>query len=122
MSYRKFLGDSGEHIAAQHLQAQGFRILEKQFRTPFGEIDLICLDGDEIVFVEVKTRVSVDGVSPEESVTTQKIGHVLRSGEYYLDSVSHKDAWRIDVIAIETRGEKQDIVHIEAIDIPEKYW
>ena len=62
---RKLLGRSGEDRAARHLAGLGYRVLERNYRTPQGEIDLIALDGDTVVFVEVKTRTSDSFGAPE---------------------------------------------------------
>ena len=66
------LGDRGECAAAKYLEAQGFRILERQHRGHFGEVDLIAIDGDTIVFVEVKTRATTSAGDPTEAVDLPK--------------------------------------------------
>ncbi len=66
---RRLLGGAGERAAARHLRRQGFRILARGYRTPWGEIDLIARDGDVLVFVEVKTR---RHGAPAEAVTPEK--------------------------------------------------
>ncbi len=78
------LGKLGETFAAELLAAQGYRILEKNFRCGLGEIDLIAEKNDEIVFVEVKTRRSDRFGCPAESVTREKQRHMKRTAEYYL--------------------------------------
>ncbi len=122
MNTRKRLGDHGEQLAAEHVLARGFTVLAKQLRTPFGEIDLVCRDGDEVVFVEVKTRQQSTDVFPEEAVTKAKLSHMVRCAQWYLDAHPKATAWRMDVIAIAVSGEKTDIQHFEAIDIPEEFW
>ena len=66
---RKLLGRTGEDRAADHLAGRGFRILERNYSAPYGEIDLIALDGDTVVFVEVKTR---RGAGALEAVDARK--------------------------------------------------
>jgi len=68
----KLLGDRGERAAARFLRRQGMKILERQSRNQFGEIDLVAKDGDCIVFVEVKTRSSVLAGQPFEAITHAK--------------------------------------------------
>jgi putative endonuclease len=70
---RRQLGATGEQIAAEHLVRRGFQILERNFRTRFGELDLIVTDGRVTAFVEVKTRVARDTRrDPLESVHPRK--------------------------------------------------
>ncbi len=120
---RRQLGDSAEALAARYLEKKGYRVLARQFKKIFGEIDLICQDGDEVVFIEVKSRSSSAYGYPEQAVTPVKIGHILKVGESYLTKYHLQDSsWRIDVVAIEYHTEPPTITHIQAIDIPEQYW
>lgn len=95
------LGKWGENIACQFLVARGFECLEKNYRTPDGEIDLIVKKDSEIVFVEVKTRRNLDHGTPEESITDEKLEHIESSVGWYLDE-HHlpDDNWRADVISV----------------------
>lgn len=95
-------GRWGEDIAARYLAAHGYRILARNVRTPYGEIDLIAQQGDEIVFVEVKTRTTLAFGWPEEAVTARKLTHVARSALAWLAEHSEWEAapWRVDVVAI----------------------
>ncbi len=99
--YRQILGAWGESRAADFLQQQGLTLLGKNFRTAAGEIDLIAQDGDELVFVEVKTRSSADFGYPEEAVTETKIEHLLEVSESYLLEHLEVQSWRLDVVAIQ---------------------
>lgn len=82
---RKLLGDRGERAAARYLRREkGMRILARQFSTRWGELDLICLDGDTIVFVEVKTRKSDEYGHPTEAVTRTKQQHLTKAALYWL--------------------------------------
>ena len=122
MDDRRIFGDEGEQLAADFLRAKGYQIHESQYRTRFGEIDLICLDGDEIVFVEVKARHSAEYGFPEEAITPQKVRHITRTAEHFL-SEHHVDdrPWRVDVVAIEYDREPPRITHIDAIDMPDRF-
>lgn len=113
---RQRLGKWGEETATVYLSGCGYQILERNCRTPYGEIDLIARHEDTIIFVEVKTRASSTLGMPEVSVTPRKQMHMLQSAEYYIQQ--HPDelhAWRIDVIAIQrkTTGEPPEIRHFE---------
>ena len=70
--FRRLLGNRGEHAAEQYLQARGFRILKRGLRTRRGELDLVALDGRQVVFVEVKTRLDHSAGHPVESVGLDK--------------------------------------------------
>lgn len=117
---RRIFGNRGEALAASYLEEKGFVILERQYRTPFGEIDLIARDHEEIVFIEVKTRHSKTYGYPEEAVTREKVRHILRTAESYLGQHQKEDhPWRVDVVAIEMHpGAHPVITHFSAIDMP----
>jgi putative endonuclease len=70
--HKKVLGRKGEKLVEEFLKKQGCKIIKRNYRTPFGEADLIVQDGDELAFVEVKTRSSDVYGSPAEAVTRQK--------------------------------------------------
>jgi len=113
---RQRLGRWGESLAARYLERKGYAIVERNARTPYGEIDLIVLDGDTVVFVEVKTRRSKRFGWPEEAVTLRKQEHLLAAAQSFL--VSHPELegdWRFDVIAIRQvrPGEAPEITHFE---------
>ena len=81
--HKKVLGKRGEKLVAEYLKKQGVTILEKNYKTPFGEADLIAKQGDEILFVEVKTRASDKFGSPKEAVTPQKRNRYIAIAKYY---------------------------------------
>jgi putative endonuclease len=80
----KALGRDGEGLAASYLKGHGYRILEKNFRCRLGEVDLIVERQGTITFVEVKTRRSVEAVSPRELVTLPKQRHISRVAQHFL--------------------------------------
>lgn len=99
---KKLLGNRGEKTAADQLSKSGYEILERNVRTPYGELDLIARCGDATVFVEVKTRRSRTHGLPEEAVTPRKRNHLLASAQYFLQQRALSDTpWRIDVVAVE---------------------
>ena len=105
------------------MKNKGLLILKKNYFNSFGEIDLICLDKDELVFVEVKTRYSDKSGYPEESVTQKKIEHIANTANHFIVENNLEDkSWRVDVIAIRMHTEnKPEICHFEAIDMPEEF-
>lgn len=122
MDPRRQFGNVGEGLAANFLQSQGMTILAIQYKKPFGEIDLIAQDGDEVVFVEVKARATSSYGYPEDSVTPEKIRHILRVAQSYLTEHQIEGPWRIDVLAVEYHQTPPKITHLKNIDIPEGFW
>jgi putative endonuclease len=99
---RQRVGRWGEEIAACFLSKKGFEIISRNVRTSYGEIDLIVKDGEEIIFVEVKTRTTDSFGTPEESVTRRKLEHLVNSIQAFLqEHTEFSGAWRIDVLAIQ---------------------
>jgi putative endonuclease len=114
--YKQRLGKWGEKVAANYLIEQGHQIIETNYRTPYGEIDLVTQQDDLTIFVEVKTRTTSTYGKPEESITHRKRTHMIKSAEYYIqnhDSIN--GLWRIDVIAIQrsTRKAIPEITHFK---------
>lgn len=98
---RGLLGRQGEKQAAAFLKKNGIRVLARGVANQFGEIDLVGLDGDTIVFVEVRTRSSLEAGHPAESVTAEKQGRLTRAALAYLKQNRLLDRRsRFDVIAI----------------------
>jgi len=113
---RREIGKKGEEFATRFLTQKGYTILEQNYRSSLGEIDLIVLDGSTIVFTEVKTRRSASFGPPSLSVTKQKQKKLIKLAQMYL---LHKNlravACRFDVISIIARsdGTLEDLEHIE---------
>jgi len=96
-------GQDGEKQAAEFLKRQGYKILDLNFRTKYGEIDIVARDGDVLVFVEVKTRSSQQFGLPEEAVGYHKLQHLQKAAAYYRAvRTGLPEGERVDVIAIET--------------------
>jgi putative endonuclease len=124
---KQALGRWGEARAAEYLIARGYAILERNARTPYGEIDLVARLDDPrssdprrpsptTVFVEVKTRSSRTFGFPEESVTQRKQAHLLAAAQSYIQEHPQLEGdWRIDVIAIQRYPSKTEptITHFE---------
>ena len=110
------LGCWGENIAEKYLKKKGYVIVARNFRCKLGEIDIIALDGKELVFIEVKTRQNQNYGLPCEAITASKIKHLRRTAAYYtaLYSADRIDA-RLDVIEILTKETQTCIHHIENI-------
>jgi putative endonuclease len=112
---RRRLGRFGERVAAHHLEAQGYRILHRNWRCARGEIDLVAQAGETLVFVEVKTRRGRAMGAPEEGVTRRKAEKLLQLSQYYLLEEDLEDVeWRVDLVAVELdrRGKLLRCEHI----------
>ncbi len=102
---RQRLGRRGEDLAAERLQAEGYQLLERNYRCPAGEVDLVAIDGECLVFVEVRTRRGDVWGTPEESVTPGKQARLVLVAEHYLDEHEAWEAdWRIDLVAVDMDG------------------
>jgi putative endonuclease len=105
-------GKDGEEKAAQFLKKKGFQILESNFRSSLGEIDLIAKDKQEIVFVEVKHRSSTEFGRPEEAVDAKKKRKLIQLAQGYLQGRFQGFSGRFDVVAIvQDREGRSEIRH-----------
>ena len=123
----RLLGDEGERIACRHLKQQGYRILARQSRSRLGEIDLVALDGDTIVFVEVKSRRDQREGSPAEAVDLRKQRKLTQLALVWLKrrKLLGKRC-RFDVVAVRWDDEGRPIVEhfrsaFEAADLGQMY-
>lgn len=108
-------GTRMEEVAARWLVSRGYRILARQYRTPYGEVDLIVLEGQTLVFTEVKYRGSDRCGSPAEAVNWQKQRHLIRSGLWYCqkEQISPDRPVRFDVIELIRRDGQLQIRQIQ---------
>ena len=112
---KKDFGELAESLAAQKLEAQGYRIRDRNWRTIEGELDIVAQEDDTIVFVEVKARRSRQFGLPEEALTRKKRGRLIKAALAYLELYKIQEVnWRFDLIAIEcsSRGELMRFEHL----------
>lgn len=124
------IGRWGEEKAAQYMISRGYQIIDRNVRTPYGEIDIIAqmqqnrvTPGDQdawmTIFVEVKTRQTENFGYPEEAVTISKQKHLLASAEWFLmDHPEYDGDWRVDVIAIRILSDNPDnlrLLHLKDV-------
>jgi putative endonuclease len=114
---RKPLGDFGERVAAAHLEAKGYRIVDRKFRVIEAEIDLVARDGDELVFVEVRTRRGGAAGAAALSVVGRKAAQLRRAAAWYIEQHPElaDEPMRIDVVTVELRrdGVVGAVTHLE---------
>ena len=104
------LGRRGERAAEKHLRRSGYRIVARNFRAAGAEIDLVAMDGDILVFVEVKTRRSREAGAPEEAVDERKQKRMRRAAEIFATRYRADDVtMRFDIIAVDASGKRLEI-------------
>ena len=104
--HKKLLGKQGERLAEQYLKKQGYRLIKRNYTTPYGEADLVFSHGDEIVFVEVKTRTSADFATAKQAVNADKQAKYRKIALHYGKGTEPNA--RFDVIEVYP----DEIVHI----------
>ena len=104
MTYaRQRLGEQGESLACAELERCGYTIIERRYRSRFGEIDVIANDRGTVVFVEVKTKTDCTFSDPVESVTRQKQRRLVSVAERYVADHGLDDTpCRFDVVTIDS--------------------
>jgi len=110
MNDKKSKGDFGEETACKYIKKNGYKILGKNFRTKFGEIDIIGIDNDTICFIEVKARSSSDYGSPEQFVTKRKQERLWKTASIYINKNTLEFGnYRFDVISVDLENEEIEI-------------
>lgn len=131
MAKHNELGVIGEDIAAEYLKGKGMSVIDRNFRRPYGEIDIIARATDgKLVFVEVKSvsyetsrggpsKVSYETHRPEDNIHPQKLKRLSRTIEAYLVSKRYDGDWRFDVIAVfvDPKSREARIRHTEDVVI-----
>jgi putative endonuclease len=122
MNSKSNLGREGEDFACKYLVDKGFKLIEKNFRRPWGEIDIIAIAPDKtLVFVEVKTIKNYfgQGLKPEDQLTLAKLKKLQKTASLYAnekpDLVNAGRGWRIDLIALTKIGNDYLVKHYENI-------
>jgi len=110
----KTLGSEGENLAVKFLKGKGYQIIERNYKTPLGEIDILAMDGNTLVIVEVKTRTDNIFGYPFESVNERKRQKLRDLASLYLKRLGKEPPVRFDVLSIlyRDRGKKK-IEHIK---------
>lgn len=122
---REMRGAMGEEVAAHFLESRGFRVLARNWRYRQLELDLVCQDGEDLVFVEVKTRGRGSMGTPHDGLDATKRERLGRAAARYLSAT---DNWevpcRFDLVAVtENESGKVDVEHIEnAFDLSGMRW
>lgn len=120
MNARQELGAFGERVAAHHLEAAGMTIIDRNVRISRTEVDLIARDGDDLVFVEVRTRRNAPGLAAE-SIVGSKLQRIWAFALAYCERKGHDpDTIRLDVVVVEldARGSTRNVEHFRGVEVP----
>ena len=110
------LGRWGEEHARRYLEGKGYTVSETNYRSRWGEVDIVSRLGEELVFVEVKTRRGIAFGTPEESITAAKSQRLIATAQDYLQKNGlEQSRWRIDLISIQLdeTGKLLEVNHLE---------
>jgi len=98
---RKFIGELGETAAVRFLKKRGYKILERNARTIFGEIDIVAIKDGFTIFVEVRSRSTSSLGPPYLSIDRIKERHIVKNALAYMKRLKHTEqCWRIDVVSV----------------------
>lgn len=110
------IGLLGENLATKYLQKSGYTVIDRNFRCRQGEIDIIAKYKQEIIFIEVKTRTTLNYGNPAEAVTKVKQKHIEKAAKYYIYKNNLYNFFiRIDIIEIYIKKDKYIINHIKQV-------
>ncbi len=117
VSKRLALGQRGEVLAAEYFEQRGYRVLTRNWRTPEGELDLVVAGEGICIFVEVRSRTSIEQGHPVETIDGRKRARLLRAARTYIDQ-EHPSAavFRFDVVAVvfsSDDDEPREVLHVE---------
>ncbi len=117
MFNKKTIGFYGEDIAENFLIRNGYKILERNLKTGYKEIDIVAMDKEETVFVEVKTRTSTFSGDAEEALDNRKIKNFKKAVEFYLYKNAFIQNFRLDFIAVDVdrKNKKARIKHFKDV-------
>lgn len=93
-------GHWGEEIGREFLRKKGYKIIDQNYKTKFGEIDLIVRDKKTLVFVEVRTKIGDDLGTPEDSLNREKIKKLIKNAAVYVLRKDYQKSYRIDAVCI----------------------
>ena len=113
---KKQTGDAGEEYCAKYLKKHGFKILDRNYRKPFGEIDIIALKNELLCFVEVKTRHYNSMTQPYEAVDYRKRQRIIKAAQAYLTEKNIQMYCRFDVCEVITDKESLKLFNLNYIE------
>lgn len=112
MAEHNELGKDGENFAVNFLEGKGYQIITRNWRCGSYELDIVALDGDSLVFVEVKTRYS-DYIDPRTSMSRAKIRNFVKAVTMYVKKMRIESTFRLDVVIIVMHGADNNSMYVE---------
>jgi putative endonuclease len=110
------IGRLGERIASRYLEQSGYAVIDRNWHSRLGEIDIVATDQNNLVFVEVKTRTSLAFGHPFEAITPRKVARMRKlANEWCLTQASPGFRIRLDAIAVLLSESEPQIEHIKAV-------
>ena len=121
---RQWLGARGESVAARYLRRRGYAIVRRNYRGAHGEVDLVALDGDVLVFIEVKTRAQDRFGEPLDAIDGDKQRRIARVAEDFVHEHRLSDrAVRFDVVGVRRRGWRWEVELVrDAFEVDGSFW
>ena len=114
---RTKLGDWGEELEVRFLEEKGYKVISTKYRCSYGEVDIVAMDGEELVFVEVRTRSPGNFGTPEESVSAHKLRRLMATCQDYLQKSGQEAVnWRVDLISVRLEKGRSRTPTVERID------
>ena len=109
------LGKEGEEYTINALRAQNYEIVQKNYRSPYGEIDIIARDGHFLVFIEVKTRTNETIEQAQKSITYHKQKKITKTAMCFIHSYQDSEIkeYRFDVVIIKKEKDRYDTHHLK---------
>ena len=113
------IGRKGEEIAKEYLEKKGYKIIERNYKTKYAEIDLVAKQKNNLVFVEVRTKTGEDLGSPEETINKKKLKKLLGNATAYVARIKWQYSYRIDAICIVLKKDYsvEHLNHYENIEV-----
>ncbi|TDO96964.1 YraN family protein [Marinomonas balearica] len=109
-------GDQAEHFAAVFLERSGLRVIGRNFHSRYGEIDIICMEGDVVVFVEVKFRKNHSRGKAIESITPSKLNKILLTAQFWIKKHKHEHSpIRFDAVTFDQTIDENSLNWFKAI-------
>ncbi len=102
--HKKVLGKKGENLVVKYVKKLGYKLVKRNYRTPFGEADIIAKDGEEIAFIEVKARLTDSYGAPSEAVGREKQGRYRKIAACYWKETGEEPNARFDVAEVYPDG------------------
>ncbi len=116
---RHAVGKWAEDLSANFLQSRGLRILERNVRERFSELDIVAREGNELVFAEVRCRRKSSFMTAAETIASQKWKRISRGAEIYTQKIGWTESWRIDLVSIDVDKDNWRLTWIKYLEMGE---